>query len=180
VGWNDVEYEALGEDFHNRGRRIVEQIQVLRALWTQEVVDFTGKWHRIDHAGINPLPVQRPIPLWMGGMNEAVMRRVAKYADGWFPQFRPGDAITPPEAISTIHEYLVEAGRQPSDLGIEARVNFANSTPDDWRKAVEMWQGLGAGYIGVNTMGAGFTTPQQHIEAIRTFKDAVESSVAAR
>ncbi|HEY9325316.1 MAG TPA: LLM class F420-dependent oxidoreductase, partial [Candidatus Limnocylindria bacterium] len=67
IGWNAVEYEALGESFTNRGRRIEEQIAVLRALWTQEVVDFKGRWHRIDRAGIDPLPVQRPIPIWMGG-----------------------------------------------------------------------------------------------------------------
>ena len=76
VGWNDVEYEALGEDFHDRGRRIEEQVSLLRALWTEPVVDFAGRWHRVPEAGINPLPVQRPIPVWFGGQAEPVLRRV--------------------------------------------------------------------------------------------------------
>src|SRR6266404_7156909 len=94
IGWNHVEYEALGENFHNRGRRSEEQIAVLRALWTQDVVDFHGRWHHIRHAGLNPLPIQRPIPLWLGGGRpggEAVIERIGRLADGWFPQFAPDD-----------------------------------------------------------------------------------------
>ena len=94
LGWNPVEYEALGEDFHNRGRRCEEQIEVLRALWTQEVVSFSGRWHQISHAGLNPLPVQRPIPLWIGaGWSrdpipvDAALRRIGRLADGWFATF---------------------------------------------------------------------------------------------
>jgi probable F420-dependent oxidoreductase len=67
IGWNEVEYEALGEEFGNRGRRMEEQVELLRRLWTEPVVDFTGRWHRVPEAGINPLPVQRPIPVWIGG-----------------------------------------------------------------------------------------------------------------
>ena len=96
VGWNPVEFEALGQDFHNRGRRSEEQVAVLRALWTQETVSFQGRWHRITHAGLNPLPVQRPIPIWIGTGNiddpvpaEPVLRRVARIADGWFHNLPP-------------------------------------------------------------------------------------------
>ena len=89
IGWNDVEYEALGENFHDRGRRSEEQIEVMRALWTNELVTYEGRWHRITDAGINPLPVQRPIPVWLGGGADPVLRRVARMADGWFPQVRP-------------------------------------------------------------------------------------------
>ena len=172
IGWNAVEYEALNEDFHNRGRRIVEQIRVLRALWTQEVVDFTGRWHRIDHAGINPLPVQRPIPVWMGGMSEPVIKRVARIADGWFPQFRSVDEAAK-DTMSRLQAYIREAGRQPSDVGIEGRVGIANTTPEDWASRVDAWRELGATHLGVNTMGAGLTSPRDHIEAIRRFKEAV-------
>ena len=95
VGWNSVEYDSLNEDFHTRGRRVVEQMHLLRRLWSEPVVDFKGKYHSIDQAGINPMPVQQPIPLWLGGMADAVLKRVARYSDGWFPQFRPGtDAAT--------------------------------------------------------------------------------------
>ncbi len=90
LGWNFVEFEALGEEFGNRGRRVEEQIEVLRRLWTEPVVDFEGRWHRIPAAGINPLPVQRPIPVWIGGSAEAAVRRAARIADGFFPQ-RPLD-----------------------------------------------------------------------------------------
>jgi hypothetical protein len=105
VGWNPVEYKALGENFHNRGRRCEEQIAVLRALWTQEVVDFKGQWHQINHAGLNPLPVQRPIPIWIGAGRsarpippEAALRRIGRLADGWFPMFsqvKRGDRPSP-------------------------------------------------------------------------------------
>lgn len=171
IGWNAVEYEALGENFHNRGRRIVEQIAVMRALWTQEVVDFHGRWHDVTKAGILPLPVQRPIPVWMGGMSEPVLKRTAKIADGWFPQLRPGDAAR--QTIERLREMIVANGRRPSDVGIEGRIGVANTTPDEWAKAVEDWRALGATHVGVNTMAAGFASPRDHIEAIRRFKEAV-------
>src|SRR5215468_7579817 len=106
VGWNQVEYEALNQDFHTRGRRSAEQVAVLRALWTQEVVDFHGRWHHISHAGINPLPVQRPIPVWFGGGRpgvEPVIERIGRLADGWFPQFAP-DAVGR-ETLERMHGY---------------------------------------------------------------------------
>jgi probable F420-dependent oxidoreductase len=171
VGWNPVEFEALGENWENRGRRIVEQIAVMRALWTQEVVDFHGRWHDVTKAGILPLPVQRPIPVWMGGMSEPVLKRVARIADGWFPQFRPGDAAR--QTLERLREMIVVAGRKPEDVGIEGRLGVANSTPDDWAKGVEAWRELGATHLSVNTMAAGFGSVREHIEALRRFKDVV-------
>ena len=90
IGWNPVEYEALGESFKNRGLRSEEQIEVMRKLWTQELVNFEGKWHKITDAGLNPLPVQRPIPIWFGATNKRALRRLARLGDGWFPLFRAG------------------------------------------------------------------------------------------
>jgi len=171
VGWNQVEYEALGETWENRGRRIVEQVAVMRALWTQDVVDFHGRWHSISKAGILPLPVQRPIPIWFGGMSEPVLKRIARIGDGWFPQFRPGDAAR--QTIERLHGYMAGYGRPPSAVGIEGRVGVANSTPDDWRKAIDDWRALGATHLSVNTMGAGLASPRDHIEALRRFKEAV-------
>lgn len=178
IGWNHVEYEALNENFKNRGRRSEEQIEVLRALWTQEVVTYEGEWHRITHAGINPLPVQRPIPLWFGAGRsrapipvEAVMRRVARFGDGWFPSFKPDDAGH--ETISRLHDYAREAGRDPADIGLEARINVADGSPDTWAQQAEAWRGLGATHLSVNTMNADLSTPDAHIQAIRQFKDAV-------
>ena len=170
IGWNFVEYEALGENFHNRGRRIEEQIAVMRRLWTEELVDFEGKYHSVKQAGINPMPVQRPIPVWMGGGAEPVMKRIAKIADGWFPQFQPGDDAR--ERLERLRGYIREAGRKPEDVGIEGRVSMFNTPEDQWAKAVHDWQDLGATHLAVNTMNAGLSSPQQHIDAIRRFKEA--------
>ncbi|HXH08357.1 MAG TPA: LLM class F420-dependent oxidoreductase [Alphaproteobacteria bacterium] len=171
IGWNAVEYEALGENFHNRGRRSEEQIAVLRALWTQEVVNFQGRWHRISHAGLNPLPVQRPIPIWLGGRAEPVIQRVARLADGWFPQFRPDRAGE--ETMARLHQYARDAGRDPASIGIEGRVSIAGRAPEDWAQEAEAWKKLGATHLSVNTMGAGLRSPQEHINAVRQFKEAV-------
>ena len=171
IGWNDVEYEALGENFHNRGRRCEEQISLLRALWTEEVVNFKGRYHRVTDAGINPLPVQRPIPLWFGGGAEAVVERIGRLGDGWFPQFQPDGAGQ--EMISRMRQYAREAGRDPMAIGIEGRTTIANGNPDTWSKVVSAWDELGATHFSVNTMRAGLRGPDQHIEAIRRFKEAV-------
>ena len=171
IGWNFVEYEALGEDFHNRGRRSVEQIRLMRALWTQEVVDFKGRYHQISHAGINPLPVQRPIPIWFGGGADQVVRRIGRMGDGWFPQFQPdseGQA-----RIAQMREYAKAAGRDPLSIGIEGRVSISGGEPDDWSKAAAAWDEAGATHLSVNTMRAGLKGPDQHIDAIRRFKEAV-------
>lgn len=173
IGWNHVEYEALGENFHNRGRRSEEQIAVLRALWTQEVVDFKGRWHQISHAGLNPLPVQRPIPIWLGGRAEAVIRRVACVADGWFPQFAPDKAGH--ETLARVHTYAREAGRDPSTIGIEGRISIGLRPPDSWAQEAEAWQTLGATHLSVNTMNAGLRSTADHINAIRRFKEALGS-----
>jgi len=171
IGWNYVEYEALGEDFHNRGRRSVEQIELLRALWTQDVVDFKGRYHQVSHAGINPRPVQQPIPIWFGGGHERVVRRIGRLADGWFPQFQPDSAGQ--ERIAKMRQYAKDAGRDPMSIGIEGRISFGDGNPDTWSKAAAAWDEVGATHLSVNTMRAGLQGPDQHIDAIRRFKDAV-------
>ena len=180
VGWNSVEYEALGKNFHDRGRRAEEQIQLLRELWTQPVVNFQGKQHRITHAGLNPLPVQRPIPIWMGAggrlspiPTDGVLRRVARLADGWFPQFAPDESGR--EAVTRVREYAGEAGRDPALLGMEARINFADGDPEFWMERARAWRDLGATHISVNTMRGGLGSPEAHINAIQQFKEVVDS-----
>ena len=171
IGWNYVEYEALGEDFHNRGRRSAEQIRLMRALWTQEVVNFKGRYHQISHAGINPLPVQRPIPIWFGGGHDRVIRRIGRMGDGWFPQFQPGSEGQ--EKIAQMRQHARDAGRDPMSIGIEGRISIANGNPDSWSKAAAAWHEVGATHLSVNTMRAGLEGPDQHIDAIRRFKEAV-------
>jgi probable F420-dependent oxidoreductase len=170
IGWNPVEYEALGADFKNRGARSEEQIEVLRALWTKELVTFKGRWHTITDAGINPLPVQRPIPIWLGGGAEPVLRRVGRLGDGWFPLAEPGDKVR--SMIERIRSYAKEAGRDPSAIGIEGRVSVADGSREKWLQAISQWKELGATHVSVNTMKAGFSTPSAHIDAIRRFREA--------
>jgi len=171
VGWNEVEYETLNENFKNRGKRSEEQIAVLRALFTQEVVTFHGKWHHIEAAGLNPMPVQRPIPIWIGGSSEITLKRVGEMGDGWFPQGPPDEKMQ--GMVEQVREYARAAGRDPSSIGFDARVSIARTTPDEWARQVEGWRAIGATHVAVNTMGAGLNSPQEHVDAIRRFKEAV-------
>lgn len=176
VGWNPVEYEALGKDFHNRGRRIEEQIEVLRTLWTQDIVTFERRWHRITKARLNPPPPQRPIPIWIGGGAESVLRRVARLGDGWFTpyRFRPSDEAR--ATIERLRDYLRQADRDLAQFGIEGGIEIRDGSPDDWAREVEAWRDLGGTHLHVNTMKAGLVSPDDHINAIRQFKEAVSES----
>ena len=179
VGWNHVEYEALGQEFGNRGRRYAEQIPLLREFWTNDVVDFAGEHHRVDHAGVCPQPVQRPIPIWMGAgaranpvPSDRVLRRVARLADGWFPQMQPGDDAK--ATVERLQQFLAEAGRGDAAIGMEPRVNLADGDPEFWQFQARAWQELGATHISLNTMRAGLTSPQDHIDAIQQFKEVMD------
>jgi probable F420-dependent oxidoreductase len=170
IGWNDVEYAALNEDFHNRGKRSEEQVEVLRELWTKPVVTYEGRWHHIDAAGIKPLPVQRPIPIYFGGgRTDAVLRRIAKLGDGWLPQARPDDNGR--ALVEKFRNFVAEAGREPSDVGLDARVSVLEGMDVALANA-EQWDDIGARYVGVNTMKAGFITVDQHLNALREFKES--------
>ena len=167
LGWNPVEYVALGQDFHTRGRRIEEQVQLMRQLWTQPLVNFTGRWHTLPDAGINPLPVQRPIPIWFGGTVEPALRRMARLGDGWMTNYRQPEAAQP--ALEKIERFLAEAGRERASFGLEARLPFGNGDPATWENLIQGWQTAGATHISINTMGCGFNTPAKHLAAIKKF-----------
>ena len=178
VGWNHVEYEALNQNFRDRGRRSEEQIALMRELWTKEVVDFRGRWHRVDNAGINPLPVQRPIPVWLGAGSSAsplppepVLRRIATISDGWFPNFEPQEPGR--QAIATLREYVRAGGRQESDVGIEGRIRIDGKQPEDWADEARGWQELGASGITVEARRGGLEGVEQHIDAIVRFREAL-------
>ena len=178
VGWNHVEYEALNQDFSNRGRRYAEQIPLLREFWTNDVVGFDGKYHKVDHAGVNPLPVQRPIPIWMGAGARAnpvptdrVLRRVASLADGWFPQMQPGDDAK--FTVERLQTFLSEVGRESSSMGMEPRINLADGNPEIWQAHANAWQSMGATHVSIITMRAGLNSPQDHIDAIQKFKEVI-------
>jgi probable F420-dependent oxidoreductase len=171
IGWNEVEYQALGEDFHNRGARMEEQIAMLRALWTQPVVTFHGRWHQIEAAGIKPLPIQRPIPIWIGATADSAIERAGRISDGWFPQRRPDDQAR--AMLDRLRQAAVAAGRAADALGVEARLSISQVPEAEWTRYVEDWRGLGATHLCVNTMGAGLRSPQDHIDALRRVKDAL-------
>ena len=171
IGWNPVEYEALGMNFHTRGRAIEEQIEVLRLLWSQPIVSYHGQFHTITEAGLNPLPVRRSIPIWTGGRADVLLQRTARMADGWFPQGQPDEQMR--QAVERLRRYIREAGRDPDSVGIEARMNAADGDLDEWVRQTKGWRELGATHISINTMGAGFKSPDEHIEAIRRYKEAV-------
>ena len=171
IGWNDVEYEALGMDFSNRGRRFEEQIELMRRLWTEPVFDFQGRWHTVTAAGINPLPVHRPIPIWIGGSAERALRRAAVSADGLFPQ-RPlegGWAST----LEQMRAWAEEAGRDWSAFGIDQRISLASGDAGDWRAVAEEWVGLGATHLTLVSGGAGFSSPDEHLERLAAGREAL-------
>jgi probable F420-dependent oxidoreductase len=180
VGWNDVEYVALGMNFHDRGARSVEQIKVMRELWTHEAVTFEGRWHNIPDAGINPLPVQRPIPLWIGGESEIALRRAARIADGWMSSRtiqpagqRPANEAAREHQVERLRAHLTAARREAKTFGIEGRAAIRQGGPEEWRQQVEQWRKLGATHLSVDTMRAGLSNPGAHIDAIRRFHEAV-------
>ncbi|PDH40005.1 MAG: LLM class F420-dependent oxidoreductase [OM182 bacterium MED-G24] len=167
TGWNAVEYEALGEDFHNRGARSEEQIDVMRKLWADEVISYDGKWHTITEAGLNPLPPRRNIPIWLGGMAPQVVDRVGRVADGWFPFMNPGLS----GQIQTMQTAAKQAGRDPADIGIEVMVG------GDPAKALDQLKSLkdqGVTHAAVVTMNQGLA-PSEHIDAIKRFMDVAGS-----
>jgi probable F420-dependent oxidoreductase len=167
IGWNEVEYIAQGENFHNRGKRIEEQVALLRLLWTQPLVNFEGRWHKVPDAGINPLPVQRPIPIWFGGTDDRVLRRMALLGDGWMLSSRAIEQIHP--LLEKLTQYLIEAGRDKASFGIEPRLNMSQNGPDSWNDFMRTWEKLGATHLNVNTMGCGYKTTSAHIEALKRF-----------
>ncbi|MGE3798787.1 MAG: LLM class F420-dependent oxidoreductase [Thermomicrobiales bacterium] len=164
VGWNNVEYDGLDKSFSNRGARSEEQIELLRSLWTQDSITFEGRWEQIDEAGITPLPIQRPIPIWIGGYVDETLRRCARIGDGWFPWRDLDDRMR--QMLEDLRRYTEEAGREVASIGLEPRLNIGQGTPDSWHAFIEAWKLEGATHLCLGTMGNGFSGPNQHISAI--------------
>jgi probable F420-dependent oxidoreductase len=176
IGRNWMEYEALDADFSNRGVRIEEQVAVLRRLWTEELVTFEGRWHHLDRVGLNPLPRQRPIPIWMGSyvgaVVERVLRRIGRLADGWFPQLPPGDELA--AALERLRGYAAEADRDPRRLGIECGITARRGDdPARWVELAEAYRALGATHLRLITAGSGATTPAEHLDLARAWLAAL-------
>jgi probable F420-dependent oxidoreductase len=164
IGWNAVEYEALGQRFDQRGRRLSEQIGLLRRLWTETSVSHDGAFDTVTGAGINPLPVQRPIPVWIGGSSDAAYRRMGRLADGWFPQVRPGDDLQ--HALDVIATSARAAGRDPAAIGMEGRVTANPNDDDRFVRQVGRWREAGATHLSIDTMRTGQTSVDGHLAVL--------------
>ncbi len=171
IGWNKVEYIALNQDFHTRGRRLEAQVDLLRQLWTEPLITVSDEWHTIPDAGLKPLPVQRPIPIWFGGSADAALRRIARIGDGWILLHRsPAEALP---ALEKFDGYLAEAGRTRADVGLEAWLHYGEGQPDTWTTLKEDWQAAGMTHLSFNTMNAGLATPAAHLAALKTFAETI-------
>lgn len=150
IGWNEVEFVALNEDFHNRGRRSEEQVTVMQALWANRHVSFEGRWHKIDDAGINPRPIAGKVPVWYGGHHERTLERVAKYGDGWMPNaYPPGEEAL--QIFGRLRSLTEAAGRDPQSVGIEVWVSMGTGNEEDWRQQVAFWKKAGASHVCLTT-----------------------------
>ncbi len=164
LGWNPVEYEALGKRFEDRGTRLAEQVTLLRRLWTEQTVTHEGKHERVTGAGLAPRPAQRPIPVWFGAQSPPAYRRAGRLADGWFPQVPPGPRLD--DARSIIEQAAVQAGRDPAGLGMEGRVSWGAGGAQAVAQRVSDWRDAGASHVSVNTMGAGLESVDDHLAAL--------------
>lgn len=163
LGWNPVEYEALGEEFSNRGRRSEEQVDVMRRLWTQQTVSYEGRYHTVTGAGLSPLPIQRPIPVWFGAASDRAYERAGRLGDGWFPMMAPGHGLD--EARVAVGQAAAAAGRDPAGLGMEGRVDWSGDR-DTVGEELAAWRAAGATHVSINTMGAGLRGVDGHLAAL--------------
>jgi probable F420-dependent oxidoreductase len=171
IGWNPVEYEALGEDWSKRGQKQAEQVDLMKRLWTERAVNFEGEFDSIRHAGVNPLPIQQPIPVWFGGGADPVLRRTAKLGQGWIPLGNPGTKTA--ARLEALRGYLIEEGRDPATFGIEAWIRFGDGNPEGWRETADKWLELGATHLTFYTSGQGVGALDKQIEAMERFQKTV-------
>jgi len=177
LGWNAVEYEALGEDFSTRGKRSEEQVELMRTLWTEQTVNYRGTYHRVTGAGLAPLPVQRPIPVWFGASSPRACRRAGRLGDGWFPMVGPGPELD--RALQDVAQAATDAGRDPSQVAMEGRVSW-NGNADDLADGIRAWADAGASHISINTMKAGLTSVDDHLAALTTAAETARATAVAR
>ena len=164
LGWNAVEYEALGKDFTDRGKRLNEQIALLRRLWTEGTVTHEGDYERVTGAGLAPMPIQQPIPIWLGARLDPAYRRVGRLADGWFPMVPPGPKLD--RAREVITGAAESAGRDPATIGMEGQVSWGGGELQQVVDQVGEWREVGATHVAVNTMGSGLGAVGGHLEAL--------------
>ena len=150
VGWNETEFVGLNENFHNRGRRSEEQVEVMQALWADPHVSFKGKWHTIDDAGINPRPASGRVPVWFGGHHDRTLDRIAKWGDGWMPNAYPPDRGAL-DIFADLRRRIEAAGRDPKEVGIEVWTSMGSGGEADWAREARFWKSAGATHLCLTT-----------------------------
>jgi probable F420-dependent oxidoreductase len=171
VGWNHVEYAALGTDWKTRGARQAEQVEVMRRLWTESLVSFSGRFHELREVNIVPPPIQRPIPVWFGGSSDAVVKRAARLGDGWMPIMAPDEQAE--AKLAALRGHLKEFGRDPATFGLEAWLRMHEPDPQRWAAAADGWRKLGAQMVMLYPMYR-IPTFEQQIETLRRFKEVAQ------
>lgn len=172
LGWNAVEYQALGKRFSDRGARLAEQVALLRRLWTETSVTHEGKYEQVIGAGLAPAPVQRPIPVWFGASSEPALRRAGQLADGWFPQVPPGPRLASARAL--VEQAALDGGRDPANIGIEGRVGWKAGEIQRLVDEVNQWRQAGATHASINTMGAGLRSVDSHLAALQEVAESLD------
>lgn len=170
TGWNRIEYEALGVPFGNRGRRQEEQVDLLRKLWSEDSLTYSGTYHQVNAASINPRPTQS-IPVWFGGSAPALLERCARLGDGWIPLMGANDAAR--ACIDTLRAERARVGRSMDGFGIQAQAQYRGGNPERWRTHAEAWRELGATHIALATHNAGATGVDGHLRRLAQYLDAV-------
>jgi probable F420-dependent oxidoreductase len=183
VGWNEVEFTGLNENFHNRGRRSEEQVQVMQKLWAEPHVTFKGRWHTIQDAGINPRPASGKVPVWFGGHHDRTLDRIAKWGDGWMPNAYPADH-TATEIFDRLRHLTEAAGRDPAKVGIEVWVSMGTGSEADWARDTRFWKAAGASHICLTTtfnrrhhQRIAGQTLSDHLGALRRYHAAVADAL---
>lgn len=170
IGWNAVEYEALGVPFSGRGTRLDEQIELMRRLWTEDTLTYEGTVHTVDRAGINPRP-SVPVPIWFGGSAPRALERCAMVGDGWMPI--GGPTASTQALLDSIKHHREAAGRTMADFGIQAQAQYAGGTPERWRSHAEKWREMGATHMAIATHRAGETDVDSHLAKVAEYQAAV-------
>ncbi|NEA34890.1 LLM class F420-dependent oxidoreductase [Streptomyces sp. SID13031] len=174
IGWNEVEYQALGVPFSELGARLTEQVELLRRFWAEPFLSTEGRFHKVVEAGLNPLPPGRSIPIWFGGSADAVLRRTGRIGDGWMPQSGPNAEAR--RQVELVKAAAVEAGRDPADIGFEARLSLGKVPEKEWPDFIEGWRELGATHLCVNTMNMGLAKPEDHAVVLRDVLPLLQDS----
>ena len=183
TGWNEPEFEAMGSDWASRGARLDEQVALMRELWSKPIVNFEGRYHHVRHMGITPTP-RRTIPIWMGGMANVVLDRIGRIGDGWNvlrSQYTGRVSEADADAdfhrrLARIHAAARKAGRDPAAIGIGTAIDVVEGPLEQQVAEARRWRELGATFTAIRTTAAGFTSLDQHLDAIRAFHEGASTA----